>query len=117
MYRLANTEDLSFFAGIELLQVCVGTNDVILRFDRDVTLTILSDYAVGPDGATTRYERAADGALCLLPLLSSSVVGAIATDDGDLKVAFASGAVLVAFDTSERYESFSVASGTRLIVV
>jgi hypothetical protein len=61
MYRLPRETDLSFLLGAELLQVCVGMNEVILHFDREIRITVMADFAVARgapnrSGTTTRGE-------------------------------------------------------------
>lgn len=56
MHKLSRDTDLTCLLGAELVQVCIGTNEVILNFDRGVRITILSDFALGePNGPTVRY--------------------------------------------------------------
>jgi len=118
MYKLAASEDLSFFLEIELLQVCVGRNEIILNFDNNIRLTILSDFSVGkPDSITERFEDPIEGATALLQFLHVAVTKADATPDGDLKLSFASGGTLWAHDTSSQYESFLVMAGSKEIIV
>jgi hypothetical protein len=40
MYGLDKDMDLSFFSEKELLQVCVGEYQIIIRFDGDITLSL-----------------------------------------------------------------------------
>ncbi len=101
-----------------MLQVCVGENEVILNFDMNTHITILSDFAVGRvGGPLQRYDGATSGTVALLPLLHTSVVRATATDEGGLLVVFQSGSAIEIFDTSKDYESFWISSGERRIVV
>lgn len=118
MYRLSALEDLSFFRGIDLLQVCVGKNELILNFDKNVRVTILSDFAVElVGGLGQRFDDPVEGSKVLVSLLHESVAEAQATPDGDLRIRFVSGSCLLVFDTSSQYESFLIRHGTREIVV
>lgn len=118
MYRLSTSEDLSFFIGLDLLQVCVGKNELILNFDGGVRLTVLSEFAVCPVGGEwERFDDPVDGSRAVLRLLQDSVSGAEATEDGGLRIRFASGASMRVFDTSDAYESFLIRHGTKEIVV
>lgn len=117
MYPLPHDTDLSFLVGSELLQVCVGLNEVILNFDRDVRITMLTHFAVEtlPSGLV-RYENSITGGPALLFLLHEQIVAASATDEGDLIVTFRTGARLLVYDTSNQFESFYVAKGDVQII-
>ena len=118
MYRLSKDVDLGFLVGVELHQVCVGKNEVILNFDHDVRITILSDFAVGNrDAPFTKYHDASTGAIALLPLLHCTVSHAKATDEGGLLLTFGSGVRLEVFDDSDQYESFWIAHGEQQIII
>jgi hypothetical protein len=118
MYRLSTSEDLAFFSGIGLLQVCAGKNELILNFDNNVRLTILSDFAVQVAGGTLqRFDDAVEGSKVVIGLLHDSVTEARATKDGDLSIRFNSGASMLVFDTSSNYESFLIRHGALEIVV
>lgn len=118
MYRLSSTEDLSFLGHAELIQVCIGANEVILNFDRDVQITILADFGVTmANGAMVRYEEPSRGAASLIGLLNDSIATAEAVQSGDLRVVFASGVELVVFDSNPEYESFWIKGPNREIIV
>jgi hypothetical protein len=118
MYRLSTTEDLSFLVHAEVIQVCIGANEAILNFDSDVRITILADFSVAAaDGAAVRYDDPRQGAAALVGLLNDSIATAAATRSGDLRVAFASGAELFAFDSNSEYESFWIKGPSGEIIV
>jgi hypothetical protein len=118
MYGLKPDEDLSFLIGVEVIQVCIGVNEVILNGDRDVRITILSDFSVSRQGgAMARFDDPREGASALVELLNESIASAEATAAGDLRLVFASGAELVAFDTNKQYESFWIKGSGREIIV
>jgi hypothetical protein len=107
MFPLSKDIDLSFFRNKLLLQVCVGKNEVILNFDGDVKLTILSTFRVSSDASgEVEYDESAAGGARLLSLLHDTARLATPTADGGLQLAFESGTVLVLLDTSKQYESF-----------
>ncbi len=118
MYRLSKDASLSFLIGVELLQVCVGRNEVILNFDRNVRLTILSDFSVSiAGGRSIIYKETITGAVALFPLLHDVIEQARATEEGGLFLKFRSGMCVEAFDTSEQYESFWISNGDKQIIV
>ena len=118
MYRLSQDASLSFLIGVELLQVCVGKNEVILNFDRNVRLTILSDFSVSvAGGRSSIYQEITTGAVALFPLLHDVIGQASATEAGGLFLRFRSGMCVEVFDTSEHYESFWISNGDKQIIV
>ena len=118
MYGLSKNVDLSFLSGVELQQVCIGRNEVILNFDQDVRITVLSSLAVSCERGTppTRYDDVVIGGSMVLPLLHDAVSEAEATDEGGLLLAFASGGTIIVFDDSDQYESFWIAHGKEQII-
>ncbi len=118
MYRLSKDADLSFLRGVELQQVCVGCNEVILNFDQDVRITILSSFAVAYKRGVPpiRYDDASGGS-AFLALLHGTVSRGEPTDEGGLLITFRSGASITVFDDSDQYESFWLSNGNKQIIV
>jgi Family of unknown function (DUF6188) len=113
MYKLPTDLELSFVTGAQLLQVCVGQNEVIVNFDRNIRITILSEIEVSvaaPAESNTRSARIA----ALLDLLGAQVVHAAITAAGALVVRFESGTTLEVLEDNECYESFWIQHGERL---
>lgn len=118
MYRLSNTENLSFLVNAEVMQVCIGANEAILNFDNDVRITILADFSVAAaDGVAVRYDDPRKGAAALAGLLGDSIAEATATPGGDLRVVFTSGVEVIAFDSNVQYESFWIKGPSGEIIV
>jgi hypothetical protein len=117
VYGLKNNEDLQPLLGATLTQVCVGQNEVVLNFDRPVSVTVLSDFSVSLNGAPkVRYQDARHGAVSLLPLIGNQIGSAVATTGGGLQLEFESGALEI-FDESSQYESFWLKLGDKEIIV
>lgn len=118
MYRLPPETDLAFLRGARLLQVCIGVNEVILHFDDDLRITLLSDFAVAPKGeASARYTEPAAGCPALVRLLDEGIADAAVAAHGGLILRLDSGAMIEAFDTSDQYESFWIEGKQRRIIV
>ena len=118
MYRLSMTEDLLFLTHAEVIQVCIGSNEAILNFDSEVRITILADFSVAAvAGTAVIYDDPRQGAAALVGLLNDSIATAEATPRGDLRVVFASGAELVAFDSNLEFESFWIKGPNNEIIV
>jgi len=118
MYRLPLDADLSFLVGADLLQVCVGENEIILNFERGRKITLLAEFSVvDKEGSLTTYEDAKGGATALLPLLGDKVCRAVPTQDGGLSLEFKSGQGVQVPDRSDEFESFWITDGHHQIIV
>lgn len=118
MYRLSIDSDLTCFIGVNLLQVCVGVNELILNFENDVIVTVLSRYSICTHGGEpTVYDDTRAGLGAVVALLHDVVVRACATDAGGLLLEFRGGTTLTLFDGNDRYESFWIKNGASTIVV
>jgi hypothetical protein len=118
MYGLPDDIDLSFLEGATLLQVCLGENEVILRFDPDLSITIESTFRArtpARQGALFRDPRSA--AAVLVELISDVITKAHGRTDGTLRLSFSRGGVLEIYDDSKQYESYQIQHGKDLYVV
>ncbi len=74
MYGLRSDLDLSFLVGPTLLQVCIGENEVVLRFDGNISITIESRFLVRDlSGHDTVFENAPPAAALLVEFLPDSI--------------------------------------------
>ena len=119
MYGLSDTEDLSFLAGAEVIQVCIGRHQAAIHFfPEDVAIFVETDMAFrSPGGESMRYQAIPESASMLVSLLNAFVTRASVKAPGTLSLEFSTGGVLEIEDTSDRYESFRIKNGDRLIVV
>lgn len=118
MYGLPSDLDLGFLVGPTLLQVCIGENEVILRFDGDISITIESRFLVRDlSGRETVFENAPPAAASLLDLLSDSIAEVLGQLDGTLRLSFAKGGILEVYDSSKDYESYQIQHGKDIHVV
>jgi hypothetical protein len=118
MYGLPDDLDLTFLEGISLLQVCVGANEVILNFDRSVSITIESTFRIRTvSGQDDVYEDPRSASAALVGLISDSVARVSAETSGTLRLAFAGGGVLEIYDSSSQYESYQIRHGQQQYVV
>lgn len=117
MYGLGKNEDLQMIAGSVLTQVCVGENEVILNFDKPVSITLLTDFSVSSNGGErVRHEDMRHGACSLLGLIGNEVKRVEVTDEGGLLIWLGID-TLELFDTSKEYESIWIKIGDRQIIV
>lgn len=118
MYGLPSDLDLEFLVGLTLLQVCVGANEVILRFDQDVSITmetrIRARYA---DGKDVVFDCAPLAAVSLVAFLSDSITEVLGQRDGTLRMSFSRGGLIEVYDSSKDYESYQIQHGPAIHVV
>ena len=118
MYGIPTNLDVSFFSGKRVLQVCIGANEVILNFDDDVSITILSCFGYGESGGIAqRYEDFKKGAAATASLLDRTVVGAKGDTDGTLRLQFDNDSYLEVYEDKSPYESYHFRNGKKLYVV
>ncbi len=118
MYGLPNNTDLSFFRGKLLLQVCIGYNEVILRFSDDLSVTLQTDIGHKKAGVCMAlYKTMIPSASVLVNLLHTSIVNASAEPPGTLVLEFSNNEMLEIYDTSQQYESYQIVYGDKMIVV
>src|SRR5487761_1095526 len=114
MFGLPPDIDLGFFNARELLQVCIGANEVILNFDDDLSLTIETELIHRPTaGTATAFKDAISAAPMLSRLINTKVLTALRIDPGTLSLRFSNGDTLDVSDTSSVYESYQIRHGQR----
>ena len=116
MYGLPADFDGGFFVGRVLEQVCFNENQISLRFDSDVGITIEGAYAyqdtpVAEDARTLHVPASSSS---LMQLLGHSVSRVENTREGTLSLFFDN--ALRCFDTPH-YESYQIRHGARVIIV
>ena len=118
MHGLPPDVDLSFFAGCQLLQVCVGENEVILNLHADISIMIASTVrVVHPGGETDTADRSTDIGPAVLILLGKEICEASGSPDGTLRLVWSDGSALEILDSWKEFESYTVRHGDTLIVV
>ena len=118
MYGLSENTDLSFLRGKQLLQVCIGYNEVIMNFDRDLSITAQTD--IGHKSAKlpgTIYKTSIAVTPVLVGFLHESVANVSVAPPGTLVLEFSNGETLEIHDTSSQYESYTINYEGKIIVV
>ena len=118
MYGLPEDFDGEVFAGRELIQVSFSKNTVSFWFGDDLSVTLESTFI---------HKRAADKAECRqeIPVTESSVMSLIGKEvssvkkdgDGTLILHFENGDSLAFLDDAKQYESYSIRTADKEIVV
>ena len=118
MYGLPPNTDVSFLNGKLLRQVCIGFNEIILRFDDNVTLTAQTDIGHRSGGIITAiYKHSMSVAPVVVKLLHKAVVSASCQQPGTLILDFGDDEGLEFYDSSPQYESYTINNNNVLIVV
>jgi hypothetical protein len=118
MHGLPIDFDGGFFVGRVLQQVCFNENQISLRFDSDVGITIEGAYAyqdtpVAEDTLTLHPPASSSS---LMQLLGHSVSRVESTREGTLSLFFDNGHGLRCFDTPH-YESYQIRHGARVTIL
>jgi len=118
MHGLQVTEsELSFLNGAIVSQVCVGQNEMILRFDNDVTITVTSEVICFYSTETSvRFSDFSRGASVVCSLLGQAVLGLTISDAGRQLLLDFGDTSFVLIDDCEEFESFTIAFGGKTYV-
>jgi hypothetical protein len=88
------------------------------NFDNGVSLTVMSSLAyMGSDGNIQQSENFREAAPAVLALLDRTVLSAEGTEAGTLTLHFDGGGMLIIYDDSEHYESYTIEHEGQTIVV
>ncbi len=118
MHGLPPDADLPFLLGAQLIQVCIGENETILRLHPDVSIMIASQVcASGEDGRVTTLDESRDGGAALLSVLGAQIIDAKLVPPGTLRLAWSSGVVVDVLDSWPDYGSYTIEHGDAVIVV
>ena len=117
MYKIPVGSDWSFLVGKRLVQLCIGVYNLQLHFDNAISISIDCDGSRSVPFQFTSASAASSAPACTLPELAVplvSLVGAVvqsayAENSTTLAISFDNTEVLRILDTSDVYESFSVA--------
>jgi Family of unknown function (DUF6188) len=116
-YGLPKDLDLTFLKDAILIQVCFGRNEVILRFDREISITIESTFRVqDSDGIESFFDTSLPAAKSLVSLISDAVVGVGGDCNRSLLLKFSSGSSLEVYDSSQEFESYQIQVGEDIYV-
>ena len=118
MYGIPVGETFAFIEGRVLEQLCFGRHELILNFDDGLSITVEGALGITLAGAgESVVDDAVDIASVLVGLISDRVAAIEVNDPRSFSMGFAQGLMVRLIDSSDRYESFQVRHGDRLIVV
>lgn len=110
MHGLAKEKDLSFLLERELLQVCVGVYQVILKFEGGIEISLECDYQVVPDLSSSP-------AASLLNLLGSRITNVEKSGNGGVVLGFSDRGTIRIHDSNKDYESYQIVTPEQQIIV
>jgi hypothetical protein len=113
MYGLPKDFDGSFLVGRVLEMVCFAQHQVYLHLEQKITITIESAFSYKNDLAVDVPVSESN----LMELLGSSVLTATGDENGTLSLLFSNRQTLKIYDTSKRYESYTIAYDGGEIVI
>ena len=108
MYGLPDNINLDFLKGKELLQVCVGFNDLILNFDENIVLSITSKCRYECSVKSMDIDNYTSSASLICSMLGKKIIDASSKDGKHLVVKFDNECQLIIYDDSEYYESYLI---------
>lgn len=124
MYGLPENETWDFLVGKTMEQLCIGELDVQLRFAGDVSISINVDpgeiayWHTGPHVSAILGQPPKILATTLASLVGHKIVTAdSAVDLASLLLTFDNQEKLAIRDTTNGYESFSICSPSKWIIV
>lgn len=118
MYGLPEDIDLNFLMGKRLIQICISTHQIIMRFDDDITISVESAIKLFDDkGDVHLYEDNRSINQDLLMLLENSISDVISNKTGTLILHFDNGNKVELNDDSAKYESYQIVGDGQTIVV
>lgn len=118
MYGLPPDIDLTYFIGATLHQACFGANELILRFDQTISVTIESSFLVSVPGLNQEhFDDIRSSAGKIVRLIELTVVNATGASDGTLTLIFDGGYRIDVYDSSSRYESYQIEHDSQVTVI
>jgi len=119
MYGLANMTNLNFLRSIRLIQVCIGKNEIILNFDDNTSITIMSSITFCIDGGEGIVTNSfSDAAQHLINFIDHTIQAVQLEGSGVFKLRFSNNSSFQLSDDSQHYESYIIkkSNGETIVV-
>ena len=117
MYRMPKKERLNSLLSKELIQVCIGCNEVIFHFEDNCSIMVSSCIRHITKENEFLYEKLWIGEIHLNTLLGSKILETAILDDKSLAVHFSNGSSIVLFDDDDNYEAIKFDIDGDIIIV
>lgn len=110
MYGLEKSVNLEFLIGRELIQISIGTHQVMMAFDRDVHITIegLCELSFDRGAPTEIHASAPNETRQLTQLVGARIDNAVNHGDGNIGLKFSNGIMVRIFDSNKTFESYQI---------
>lgn len=108
MFGLNPQQSFEFLEHAALIQICVGENEIVFHFDKEIVLAVESDLRIATSSLDRRFTSSVEAAREALELLGSEVSAVQAHTDGTLTIAFGQTKTLELYDSSPYHESYRV---------
>lgn len=111
------SEDFPFMAlvGCELIQICIGENELIMNFDKKLSISINSSVVFGPNPVLKTDDYRCNSNL-FAQLLGSKIADAQSSNKKDLMLNFTNGKSVTILDEYSNYEAYFVKIGDKSYV-
>lgn len=117
MHGIPENTDLAPLVGAILEQLCIGLNEIILRFGDSLSLTVEGQLRLESNEVVWQGNTYREAANAFAALLGVAIVRSWIVDSKTLSIEFSNGTVVTVFDSKTRYESFQLHIGDRVVVV
>lgn len=108
MYGLDSDQSLDFLEQAVLLQICVGENELLFRFEGEITLAVESDLRIRQPQLDQLFSSSVEAARIAVDFLGRAVTTVRVAAEGTLVVDFGLGMSLEILDSSSAYESYTL---------
>lgn len=117
MYGLPINTDLNFLIGQELIQVCIGANDLLLNFSEGCRITILSKCGLIERDKELSIENYPENASLICSLIGEKIADFEIINKGVLILKLNNDRYFVLYDDSDNFESYIIKSSDNEIIV
>jgi hypothetical protein len=109
MYGLEKSVSLGFLENKELIQILIGTYQLVLRFNGDIVISIECkfDHFYGGHSILKTYALP-KAASSLLGLIGQEIASAKNMGGGEIQLNFSNGETISIFDSNEGAESYEI---------
>jgi hypothetical protein len=112
MYGFPSTDELRALEGAELVQICIGRNEIILNFFPESTSILVNSIEALLDNNSTVFYNINS----MNRLLGGRIIRTSALGTHQLEIHFTNGGTLRLIDDSDQFESVVIRTAGRVIV-
>jgi len=118
MYKLPKGVDLGLLVGKQLLQICIGSADIMLNFDDNTRITVMTAiHYERYDGRKGVSEDGGEIVAALHECLGCQIVDFSASEEGTLRLVLSSGATIEVRDDDPHHECYWIRHHESQIIV